>query len=67
MGADDFFRARLDEMVGMRHSLVTLARLMPSPQIEVALAPALAHRGRNVRLVEGADMFGPLLRWPAPA
>ena len=61
MGTDDFFRARLDGMVDMRHPLVTLARRMPWPQIEAALAPALAHRDRKGRLVEGADMFGPTL------
>ncbi len=61
MGTDDFFRARLDGMVDMRHPLVTLACRMPWPQIEAALAPALAHRDREGRLVEGADMFGPTL------
>ena len=31
---------------------------MPWDEIESALAPALAHRDRKGRLVEGADLFG---------
>ena len=61
MATDDFFRARLDGMVDPRHPLVVLASRMPWPQIEAALAPALAHKDRKGRTVEGADMFGPTL------
>jgi transposase, IS5 family len=58
MATDDFFRARLDTMIDMRHPLVVLASRMPWAEIEAALAPALAHRDRKGRLVEGADLFG---------
>ena len=61
MATDDFFRARLDGMVDLRHPLVVLASRMPWPQIEAALAPAVAHKDRKGRTVEGADMFGPTL------
>ncbi|MFY7914323.1 MAG: IS5 family transposase, partial [Rubrivivax sp.] len=61
MATDDFFRARLDGMVDMRHPLVVLASRMPWAQIEAALAPAFAHKDRKGRAVEGADMFGPTL------
>jgi IS5 family transposase len=61
MATDDFFRARLDGMVDMRHPLAVLASRMPWPQIEAALAPAFAHKDRKGRTVEGADMFGPTL------
>ena len=61
MATDDFFRARLDGMVDMRHPLAVLASRMPWAQIEAALAPAFAHKDRKGRAVEGADMFGPTL------
>jgi len=61
MATDDFFRARLDGMVDPRHPLVVLASRIPWPQIEDTLAPALAHKDRKGRIVEGADMFGPML------
>jgi hypothetical protein len=56
---DDFFRARLDSMIDMRHPLVVLATRMPWAEIEASLAPLLAHRDRSGRLVEDADLFGP--------
>jgi IS5 family transposase len=58
---DDFFRARLDVMVDLRHPLAVLASRMPWSEIEAALAPALAQKDRKGRAVEGADMFGPTL------
>ena len=58
MATDDFFRARLESMIDMRHPLVVLASRMPWAEIESALAPALAHRDRKGRLTEGADLFG---------
>ncbi len=47
MAADDFFRARLDSMIDMRHPLAVLATRMPWGQIEVSLAPLLAHKDRE--------------------
>lgn len=58
MATDDFFRARLDAMIDLRHPMAVLAVKMPRPEIEAALAPVLAHRDRKVRLVEGAGPFG---------
>ena len=58
MATDDFFRARLDQMIDLRHPLAVLATRMPWAEIESALAPALAHRDRKGRVVEGADLFG---------
>lgn len=58
MATDDFFRARLDTMIDLRHPLAVLAQRMPWAQIEAALAPALAHRDRKGRSVDGADLFG---------
>jgi IS5 family transposase len=59
MATDDFFRARLDQMIDLRHPLAVLANRMPWTQIEAALAPALAHRNRSGSLTEGVDLFGP--------
>lgn len=61
MTTDDFFRARLDQMIDLRHPLAVLASRMPWSQIESSLAPMFAHRERKGRLSEGTDMFGPTL------
>ena len=62
MATDDFFRARLDQMIDLRHPLAVLARRMPWSQIEAALAPALAHKNRDGNLTEGVDLFGPKMQ-----
>ena len=62
MATDDFFRARLDQMIDLRHPLAVLAKRMPWAQIEAALAPALAHKDRSGNLAEGLDLFGPTLQ-----
>ena len=59
MATDDFFRARLDQMIDLRHPLAVLASRMPWSQIEASLAPVFAHRDRKGQLIEGADLFGP--------
>ena len=59
MTTDDFFRARLDQMIDLRHALAVLTRRMPWPVIEASLAPVIAHRDRKGRQVDGADLFGP--------
>ena len=48
-------------MIDMRHPLAVLATRMPWQEIEAALAPVLAHKGRAGRNIEGADLFGPTL------
>jgi IS5 family transposase len=58
MATDDFFRARLDQMIDLRHPMAVLATRMPWEAIESALAPVFAHKDRQGRLVEGADLFG---------
>lgn len=57
----DFFRARLDQMIDLRHPLAVLGRRMPWGQIEAALAPLLAHKNRIGQEVAGSDLFGPTL------
>ena len=47
MPTDDFFRARIDQMIDLSHSLAVLARHMPWESLEKALAPAFAHKGAS--------------------
>ena len=61
MATDDFFRARLDQMIDLRHPLAVLATRMPWGEIEKTLAPAFAHKARAGRLVDDADLFGSTL------
>lgn len=57
----DFFRARLDQMIGLKHPLAALAQRLPWEQIEAALAPAFARRDREGRTIAGEYLFGPTL------
>jgi IS5 family transposase len=67
MATDDFFRARLDSMIDMRHPLVVLATRMPWAEIEASLAPVLAHKDRSGRLVRTPTCSVPLRSSPARA
>ena len=58
----DFFRARLDAMIDLRHPLAVLATRMPWAEIESALAPCFARQDRQGRPIEGLDLFGPTLQ-----
>ena len=58
MSTPDFFRARLDTMIDMRHPLAVLATRMPWGEIEASLAPLVAHKNRAGQVVEGEDLFG---------
>ena len=61
MATDDFFRARLDQMIDLRHPLAALAGRMPWGQIEAALAPAFARQDRLGKIIAGHDLFGTTL------
>ena len=62
MSTDDFFRARLDQMIDLRHPLAVLAGRMPWKRIEIALAPAFARKAREGQVSEDSDLFGPTLQ-----
>ncbi|MCK6388147.1 MAG: transposase, partial [Zoogloea sp.] len=62
MTTPDFFRARLDAMIDLRHPLAVLATRMPWAEIESALAPCFARKDRQGRPIEGLDLFGPTLQ-----
>ena len=59
---DDFFRARLDQMIDHRHPLAVLAKRIPWTQIEAALAPVFARRARAGEMLEDFDLLGPTLQ-----
>ena len=61
MATDDFFRARLDQMIDRRHPLAVLAGRMPWSQIEAALAPSFARKNRQGQVIERNDLFGTTL------
>lgn len=62
MATDDFFRARLDQMIDLQHPLAVLANRLPWAQIESALAPAFARRNRRGQAIAGSDLFGTSLQ-----
>ena len=55
---DDFFRARLDQMIDLKHPLAVLAQKMPWSQIEKALAPSFSHKAKEGHTLENDDLFG---------
>lgn len=57
----DFFRARLDQMIDLKHPLAVLAVRMPWEQIEKSLAPCFAHKERSGKTIEGSDLFGQMV------
>ena len=61
MATDDFFRARLDQMIDLRHPLVVLAGRLPWGQIEAALVPAFVRKNRSGQVMPGSDLFGTTL------
>lgn len=61
MATEDFFRARLDQMIDLRHPLAVLANRMPWAQLETRLAPAFARKDRSGRTIPGSDLFGTTL------
>jgi IS5 family transposase len=58
MSTPDFFRARLDEMIDLRHPLAVLASRLPWGDIERVLAPKFAHVARPASKEQVADLLG---------
>ena len=59
MSTPDFFRARLVEMIDLRHPLAVLAGRLPWAAIEVAVAPKLVPAARPAQQLSGQDLLGP--------
>lgn len=49
MAIDDFFRARLDAMIDLKHPLAVLATRLPWAAIEAAVAPKVAFARSSIR------------------
>jgi IS5 family transposase len=60
---EDFFRARLDHMIDLRHSLAVLASRMPWQQIEASVAHLFSRRAHTGEALPDLDLFGEA---PAP-
>jgi len=58
MSTPDFFRARLDQMIDLKHPLAVLATRLPWAAIEAAVAPRLAHQAKPATRVAGVDLAG---------
>lgn len=58
MSTGDFFRARLETMIDLRHPLVVLASKLPWESIEAMLSPLFSRRDREGSWVEGGGLFG---------
>ena len=58
----DFFRARLEHMIDLRHPLAVLANRIRWDQIEAALAPAFERKNRQGKVIEVGDLFGTTLQ-----
>jgi transposase, IS5 family len=58
----DFFRARLDHMIDLRHSLAVLASRLPWQAIEAACAHRFSRRGRAGEVLPDLDLFGEQIR-----
>ena len=54
----DFFRARRDAMIDLRHPLAVLATRLPWPRLEAGLAPIWRRDSRTGFLPEGEDLLG---------
>lgn len=58
MGQEDFFRARLEQMIDLKHPLAVLAQRLPWTEIESALAPLFEHKAKPVHSELAQDLLG---------
>lgn len=58
MATDDFFRARLDAMIDLKHQLAVLATRLRWAAIEAAVAPKLARQALPAKRARGEDLLG---------
>lgn len=56
--ADDYFRARLDQMIDLQHPLALLANRLPWDAIEARITPLLRHKNRPGYSRKLLDLFG---------
>jgi len=58
MSQEDFFRARLDQMIELKHPLAVLSQRLPWAQIESTLAPLFEHKAQPVQSEPVQDLLG---------
>jgi len=58
MATDDFFRARLDAMIDLKHPLAVLSTRLPWAAIEAAVAPKLGRQTLPAKRIRGEDLLG---------
>ena len=58
MATDDFFRARLDAMIDLKHPLAVLSTRLPWAAIEAAVVPKLSRQALAVKRVRAEDLLG---------
>jgi IS5 family transposase len=56
--ADDYFRARLDQMIDLQHPLALLAKRLPWDAIEARITPLLSRKNRPGYSRKLLDLFG---------
>ena len=55
---DDFFHARIDHMINLRHPLAVLSSRMPWQEIEARVAQVFSRKGRAGVAMPDLDLFG---------
>ncbi len=55
---DDFFRARIDQMIDLRHPLAVLASRMPWQEIEAGVAHRFVRKAHEGQAMPDLDLFG---------
>ena len=58
MSQEDFFRARLDQMIELKHPFAVLSQRLPWAQIESTLAPLFEHKAQPVQSEPVQDLLG---------
>lgn len=64
---DDFFRARIDQMIDLRHPLAVLASRMPWQEIEAGVAHRFVRKAHEGQAMPDLDLFGEKPPRPARA
>jgi IS5 family transposase len=58
---DDFFRARLEQMIDLKHPLAVLGSRIPWSSLESTLGSAFARKNRDGKQIADNDLFGATL------
>ena len=64
---DDFFRARIDQMIDLRHPLAVLASRMPWQEIEAGVTRLFVRKAHEGVAMPDLDLFGEKPQRKTPA